>query len=234
MKRWLLVILIICAFHCRSDVTQPVSKPGGTNQLGQLVQRGKELYESGKLAEARVTLVQTLKLDPSNKAAEYYLDLVKEGDYRNRSEGRSRYGSEDILPTNPPKSAATGEWLADRRLRLGQKATHSELLNSKKFELDPAMVLATFPMKAEAAHYVTQGELTFLMRTNKTAELHEKIKKWFASKGADLTAPGKSVFFNDRTGLLLVRGTQADLAAITVAVEPWTARKPNENSARKP
>ena len=47
-------------------------------QASTLVQNGKLFYEASKLDEAEVQLKQALKLDPSNQAAAYYLNLVKE------------------------------------------------------------------------------------------------------------------------------------------------------------
>ena len=49
---------------------------------GTLVQDGKLLFEAGKLEEAEAKLHQALKLDPGNKAAFYYLELIKEKKYR--------------------------------------------------------------------------------------------------------------------------------------------------------
>jgi tetratricopeptide (TPR) repeat protein len=46
-----------------------------------LVQDGKLLYEMGKLDEAEAKLRQAAKLDPTNRAAGYYLTLVQEARY---------------------------------------------------------------------------------------------------------------------------------------------------------
>ena len=46
-----------------------------------LVRDGQMLYEMGKLEEAEVKLRQALKLDPNNKGAFYYLNLVKQASY---------------------------------------------------------------------------------------------------------------------------------------------------------
>src|SRR5208283_4516620 len=51
------------------------------------VQEGKLLYEMGKLDESEKILVQVLKEDPSNKAARYYLDLIKEARFSARTYG---------------------------------------------------------------------------------------------------------------------------------------------------
>ncbi len=50
-------------------------------QAQTLVQDGKVLYEAGKFEEAEIRLDQAIQLEPDNRAATYYLDLVREADY---------------------------------------------------------------------------------------------------------------------------------------------------------
>ncbi|MDB6059543.1 MAG: Type and secretion system protein [Verrucomicrobiales bacterium] len=61
--------------------------------------------------------------------------------------------------------------------------------------------------------------LSFVTKTNNTQTLHEMVRAYFTAAGVTLTDPGKSVFFNDRTGLLLVRASLQDLEIIEAAVE---------------
>ena len=61
--------------------------------------------------------------------------------------------------------------------------------------------------------------LNFVTKTNNTQTLHEMVRAYFTAAGVTLTDPGKSVFFNDRTGLLLVRASLQDLEVIEAAVE---------------
>ena len=42
---------------------------------------------------------------------------------------------------------------------------------------------------------------------------------FFKTLGVDLTLPGKNIFFNDRLGMLFVRGTAQDLDTIESAIE---------------
>ena len=62
------------------------------------------------------------------------------------------------------------------------------------------------------------GGVRFLTRTNAMEEVHAAVRNFFLVMGIDLQAP-KSVFFNDRAGLLLVRGTLEDLDQIQEIVE---------------
>src|SRR5436309_343896 len=50
-----------------------------------LVQDGRLFYEAGRLDEAETKLKQALKMDPNNRAADYYLQLALEQRYRNAS-----------------------------------------------------------------------------------------------------------------------------------------------------
>lgn len=51
-----------------------------------LAQDGRVLYEMGKIEEAEVKLEQAMKLDPDNRAAFYYLNLIKQARYARSSE----------------------------------------------------------------------------------------------------------------------------------------------------
>src|SRR5207249_7999861 len=52
------------------------------------VQNGKLMYESGRLDDAEANLTEAIKLDPQNKAAFYYFNLVRER--RHRAENLAR------------------------------------------------------------------------------------------------------------------------------------------------
>jgi type II secretory pathway component HofQ len=47
-----------------------------------------------------------------------------------------------------------------------------------------------------------------------TVALHQLLRQFFTARGVTLTDPGKSLFFNDRTGLIYVRATEQDLEII--------------------
>src|SRR5438477_377479 len=51
-------------------------------QANTFAQNGKVLYEAGRLDDAETNLNRSIKLDPMNKAAFYYLDLIREQRHR--------------------------------------------------------------------------------------------------------------------------------------------------------
>jgi type II secretory pathway component GspD/PulD (secretin) len=63
------------------------------------------------------------------------------------------------------------------------------------------------------------GGLRFVTTTNSTADVSLQARNFFTTLGVDLTAPGKSIFFNDRLGELFVRASQQDLDTIENALE---------------
>jgi len=65
------------------------------------------------------------------------------------------------------------------------------------------------------------------------AGIQQSARDLFKSAGADLNAPGKSVFFNDRQGTLFVRGTLQDLDVIDQAVKVLNIAPPQVNIAAK-
>jgi general secretion pathway protein D len=61
--------------------------------------------------------------------------------------------------------------------------------------------------------------LAYVTRTNNTEAVDEMVKAYFTTAGVNLTDPGKMVFFNDRLGELMVRGSLQDLEIIEQAIE---------------
>jgi type II secretory pathway component GspD/PulD (secretin) len=77
-----------------------------------------------------------------------------------------------------------------------------------------------------AAALFTGGALNFVTRPLDTITLHQLVRAYFTAAGVILTDPGKSVFFNDRTGLLFVRATEQDLEIIQEAIETLNQTPP--------
>ncbi len=81
-----------------ADITAKASEIY-TNRVksSSLVQDGRFLYENGRLEEAEQKLTQALKLDPENKAAGYYLELVHGRKYSQKARGREIMGKKMLL-----------------------------------------------------------------------------------------------------------------------------------------
>ena len=92
------------------------------------------------------------------------------------------------------------------------------------------------------------GGLRYLTRTNGTDEASAAVRNFFTALGVDLGGAvtpgavganglpitgGKSVFFNDRTGLLLVRATAQDLDIIEAAIQVLNVTPPQVNIKAK-
>ena len=67
--------------------------------------------------------------------------------------------------------------------------------------------------------------ISYVTVTNSTLDMHEMVRAYFTAAGVDLTAP-KMVFFNDRTGILMVRASLQDLEIIQQAIEMLNVSPP--------
>jgi tetratricopeptide (TPR) repeat protein len=72
------------------------------------VQNAKFLYEMGKYDEAEDRLNDVIKQDPGNKAAFYYLNLIKEARYVNESRSREALAKTRIADV-------TGKWILENK-----------------------------------------------------------------------------------------------------------------------
>ncbi|HEY5505847.1 MAG TPA: hypothetical protein VIK28_11870, partial [Sedimentisphaerales bacterium] len=81
----------------------------------------------------------------------------------------------------------------------------SQPLFVRKFKVDPNVFLSNL------------GKQTGLTGTNTTDEL-KALLKVFSDAGADLQPP-KSIFYNDRTGVLIVRATKEDLDIVETVLQ---------------
>ena len=72
----------------------------------------------------------------------------------------------------------------------------------------------------------------FLTRTNKMEEIQNAVRQFFITMGVDLIPP-KTVFFNDRTGILWARATAEELDIIESAVQVLNVAPPEVNIKAK-
>lgn len=78
------------------------------------------------------------------------------------------------------------------------------------------------------------GGLSFVSRTNTMAAVQEAVRQFFTANGVDFSpTSGKSLFFNDRQGLLVVRATLQDLDIIEAAIQVLNAAPPLINIKSK-
>jgi tetratricopeptide (TPR) repeat protein len=63
------------------------------------------------------------------------------------------------------------------------------------------------------------GGLDYITTPTPTVNVSTVARQFFATLGVNLSAPGKSIFFNDRLGELFVRATSDDLDTIENAIE---------------
>ncbi len=65
-----------------------------------------------------------------------------------------------------------------------------------------------------------QGGLNFVTQITLSQQVSTAARAFFTTLGVNLSAPpGKAVFFNDRTGILLVKATEQDLDTIDKAIQ---------------
>lgn len=108
--------------------------------------------------------------------------------------------SSNVYSTN-----AVGYIIISNITATGLAPTNSESLHTRTYKVDPNTFL-------RALERFNRGEL------GSPTDNHELVRRFFTNAGVDLTAP-KSVFFNDRNGLLMVRATLKDLEIIQQAIE---------------
>ena len=70
-----------------------------------------------------------------------------------------------------------------------------------------------------------QGGLANVTRTNLTQNIQDTVRLFFAAAGIN-TLPPNSLFFNDRTGVLLVRATSQELDIVQKAIETLNVAPP--------
>jgi type II secretory pathway component GspD/PulD (secretin) len=77
------------------------------------------------------------------------------------------------------------------------------------------------------------GGLSFITSPGGMAQVQAAVRSFFASVGIDFTQQGKSVFFNDRQGTLIVRATLQDLDIIEQAIQVLNIAPPQINIRAK-
>jgi Mg-chelatase subunit ChlD len=156
-----------------------------------------------------------------------------------------RRGAETNLAlsfANPPPPAAVGQMGAPFKEseELSRNRSNDREMITRVIHVDKN----TFRQGLESINGLVVGGFTtsgppdsgvrVVTRTNDMSTLQADTRKFFKTMGVDLnTDDGKSVFYNDRDGTLLVRGTRGDLDVIESAVSVLNQPAPEVNIAAK-
>jgi type II secretory pathway component GspD/PulD (secretin) len=193
-----------------ATVTAPATPPPSrlSVEVSTLVQDGKLLFEMRKLDAAKEKLEAVLQLDPNNKAAKYYLELIEE------QKPSTPKGNGLIGPTNSPELFSQSKPASTSAAPVETTATtaaNSDKLFTRTFKLDPNAV--TEGLSAYNSTFAAEKD-----REKRTKLMNEALVSYFAKAGAPLDQP-ETVFFNDRNGMLLVRASMQHLEVIESAVQ---------------
>ena len=115
-----------------------------------------------------------------------------------------------VEKTNEPSSSLRGD--------SSEQPTNSTALQTRFFRVDPR----TFEqaLKSVSIPDFKSGKAKLLFDEAKgTNALLAKVQIFLEKAGVDLSAPDKSLFFNDQTGALMVRATVRDLDVVEKAIQ---------------
>ncbi|HSH17078.1 MAG TPA: hypothetical protein VLD18_13640, partial [Verrucomicrobiae bacterium] len=168
----------------------------GAGEAAAKIQSAKELIEAGKLDDAEALLREVAKADPGNTEISYHLDRVQQM----RSAGTQR-----------------SEALETRVFRVNPNTFYEglKLVMTNALPTTPARTNA--PAPAPIVQGPGGGGIRFLT-TNDMSVVNAAMRGYFEMVGVKFEPP-KMIYFNDRTGMLMVRATPADLEIVQRAVE---------------
>jgi len=213
-------------------------RPSGTNVVGvllnaqHLVQNGKLAYEAGRLDEARRLFKYALVVDSDNVAAKYYLDVMEQQERRVPAQALqlpSISVASESATFNPSEKALTARGNVEITAANGMKITTEEAriqLGTNSAAIGANTNLYTRTFKVNTNEFTrTLGLVGAVAPTNFQAAVHN----FFSNLGVDLMAPGISFFYGERSGMLLVRATLADLDIVEQALQVMNTPAPQVN-----
>ena len=108
MKNVRLIITVILLFGIAGCSTPTPNsaishQPSFATRAVVGVEEAKQLYEMGNIEAAKQKLLTVLAIEPNNRAALYYLTLIKEEEERSPSPSPRRPKPWGFYPTFPPK-----------------------------------------------------------------------------------------------------------------------------------
>jgi type II secretory pathway component GspD/PulD (secretin) len=201
---------------------QPTASTNNLNtEAAKLVQSGRLLQEAGNLDDAEADLRKAITLDPQNRAAVYYLELIKEIRQRQATEearlnrNRTRVQLPEGTPgkseTTSPTNAAlfTRVFKIDLNTLFRNLEEHGYLSQAQVLELSAAQKSWGTPQREEDSRLIP--------RTNSPGPGFLAIRAFLSNAGLELKPP-ESMFLNDRRGTLFVRATSSDLDLIQTLI----------------
>jgi general secretion pathway protein D len=179
----------------------------------RLVQDGKLLYEMGKLNEAEAKLVQAWDQEPNNQTAAYFFNLVEQAMRQREVVAKSKL-IEVEKAWNPPPLVSTQ--LVTRTYRVdpnaliqNPRAVHGDATNTPP---GPSSAATAVPFAKALRDYFAAAGVDFGDGPVGSAATNAPV-------GGFQGPGGKALFFKERTGMLLVRATLADLDLIDQAIQ---------------
>jgi len=199
-------------------------------------------FESGELDQAEALFKKAAKEDPNNRAARYYLDLIKD------SRDRRALGDEEmvtrqsivnskLLTENAGKASSTSSVGQPETKSAEDKADAGKLV-TQVVPVDPkaleqglqyvtGLTVGGMGLSSGAPSRPEEG-VRVVTRTNDMSIVQTAVRDFFETMGIDLHGrDGKTIFYNDRDGTLLVRATPEDVDVIKSAVEVLNTAPPS-------
>lgn len=131
------------------------------------------------------------------------------------------FQSLDIMPGtawSPGSVEKTNASPSTPRSDLSESPTNSTALQTRFFRVDPMTFEQT--LKSVSIPDFKSGKVKLLFdKAQGTNALLAKVQIFLEKTGVDLSAPDKSLFFNDQTGALMVRATVRDLDVVEKAIQ---------------
>ncbi len=169
----------------------------GAGEAAAKIQNAKELIEMGKLDEAEALLREAAVSSTAPTEVYYHLDRIQQM----KSAGAQR-----------PESLET------RVFRVNPNTFYEGLKVVMTNALPTTPARTNAPAPAPIVQGPGGGGIRFLTVTNDMSVVNVAVRDYFEMAGVKFEPP-KMIYFNDRTGMLMVKATLADLEIVQRAVE---------------
>jgi len=188
-----------------------------------MVQNGKVLYEAGKYDLAEAQLNQAIKIDPGNKAAYYYLDLIKDQRYRDQSQAREKWSKQMMLDV----SKAWGDPVKRESLPVPNPYAQTNLVHTSKGRQAIYSKLDRIRLDSVKYDGLPLGEV--IKQLGNEAQRRDPDKEgvnFLINANIDPAAPGGGGAVDPATGLPVAAGTgePVDLSATAIKIDPALSR----------